>query len=106
MLPLLLLAGGALFVNQARKRTLRAGGTPGVDGSIFSGASTLAPPPNNLGVGEGDGGLRDIGIDEFLRALQLEPRTVVQLSTDGTFSDDDISVLPVVQALQRCCPGG
>ena len=108
MHPLLLLIPGVLFVRHKRKQQVRetrgSGDPKPVDQGIFAGASDLQAPPNNLLV-EQDTSKRDVTIAEFLGTLEAQPRSVTQLTPKGTFEDDDISVLPVVNALQRCCPG-
>jgi len=95
MTPLILAAAG-LFLLSKRPPSVAmvdGGGDP-----IYSGASDLAAPPNVFGV-ESAGS--DVDISSFLVQLQTQPGSVARLDPDGRFSNDDISVKPVVEALQQ-----
>lgn len=92
----LILAAAALFLLSKRPAVVSsvdAGSDP-----IYSGASDGAAPPNVLGI-ETEGS--DVDISSFLTQLQLQPGTVARLNPDGRFTNDDISVKPVVEALQQ-----
>lgn len=95
MTPLILAAAGLFLLS---KRQTVAGVATQQRDPIYAGASDGAAPPNVLGV-ETEGS--DVDISSFLTHLQLQPGSVARLDTDGRFTSDDISVKPVVEALQQ-----